>query len=68
MTEQEYYEKLSDEELREILRQDLRDDSCYPLETIMIICEILTKRHPPEISAEESFRRFLQKYFASHEE
>lgn len=61
-TVREYCEKLSDEKLQEILRQDFNNEENYPVDLIMMICEILARRNPSGIDAQTAYRQFCQQY------
>ena len=60
---QEDYEKMSDEQLRQIIRQDLEGEAEHPVETILMICDIYTRRHPHKKDAQTAFREFMEHYY-----
>lgn len=59
---QEYYEKLSTEQLELLLCADIEGKKKLDTETILQICSILAKRKPHKTDAREAFRRFIAYY------
>ncbi len=64
-TLRECFEILSDEQLREIIRQDLDNEVDYPVDTILLICEILAHRNPVAKDAKVAYQQFIEQYIPS---
>ena len=58
----EYFEKMETEELQGILRSDYLGVVELPLDTILMICQILADRNPNKPDVKAAWRRFLKYY------
>lgn len=63
----EYLEKKETEELRGILLADCRGRFEIPLDTVLLICDIIRERNPKKRDPWQAYSEFLEHYLTDTE-
>ena len=63
----QYLEKKSTEELQAILRADCRGRFEIPLDTVLLICDIIRDRNPRKKDPWQAYGDFLEHYLTDTE-
>lgn len=58
----QHFESMSSEQLTHLLREDCAGRQELPLETLILICNILAERDPHKTDVKGAYRRFIQYY------
>lgn len=61
-SQREYLGKMHSDQLRELLRANDSGQLDLPVDTVLLICQILQEREPSKMTVREAFRYFVGYY------